>query len=105
MVQEYVSVLPFPYPPLPVRVWKDTLPKIKCPFCGTTFNVEKGAVKCPKCEVSYIVSDWNWESFLWGVGVGLILGLIISLGVYYFVFRPIVPIVRVAATFREILKV
>ena len=104
MVQEYVSALPPPYPPLLIRVWKDTVPRIRCPFCGSTFNVSKGTIKCPKCGTPYIVSDWNWESFLVGVGVGLILGLIISVGVYYFVFRPYVPLVRLAATFREALK-
>jgi len=104
MAQEYTSILPPPYPPLPIRVWKNTVPKIKCPFCGITFNVSKGTVKCPECGESYIVSEWNWESFLVGLAVGLLVGLIISIGVYYLVFRPYVPVVRVAATFKEILK-
>jgi len=103
-MQEYVSVLPPPYPPVPVRVWQDTVPKMTCPFCGTTFNVTKGMISCPKCGTSYLASEWNWESFLWGLAVGLLIGLIISVAVYYFVFRPYVPVVRLAATFREAMK-
>ena len=98
-------MLPFPYPPIPVRVWKDTLPQIKCPFCGISFKVSPGTVKCPKCDIPYAVFDWNWESFLIGLGLGLLIGFIISVATYYLVFQPYVPIVRVAATVREVLKV
>ena len=103
-MQEYVSVLPPPYPPLPVKVWENTIPQIKCPFCGTAFDVIKGMIECPKCAVSYLVAEWNWESFAVGLGVGLLIGLVISVGVYYFVLQPYMPVVRLAATFREILK-
>lgn len=104
-MEELTSLLPPPYPPLMIRVWKNTVPKIKCPFCGTTFNVSKGTVNCPKCGTSYIVGEWDWESFLWGLAVGLLVGLIISAGIYWFVLRPYVPLVRLAATFRELSKV
>ena len=104
MVQEYISVLPPPFPPIPVRVWKDTIPKMNCPLCRTTFNVRKGTVKCPKCEASYIFSEWNWQSFLVGLGSGLLIGFIISAGIYYFVLRPYAPVVRLAATFKEMIK-
>ena len=104
MVQQYISALPPPYPPLPIRVWKDTVPTIMCPLCGSTFNVSKGPVECPKCGTSYIVAEWSWESFLAGLAVGLLIGLILSVGIYYFVFRPYVPVVRLAATFREFFK-
>ena len=105
MVQEYISALPPPYPPIPVRVWKDTIPKMRCPFCGTTFNVSKGTVRCPSCKTNYLALEWDWQSFLIGLGVGLLIGFVISLGIYYFVLRPYVPLVRLTATLREIFEV
>ena len=104
-VNERMGVLPPPYPPLPVEIWQNEVPKMRCPFCGSTFDVSKGVVKCPGCETEYLALDWNWETFLIGLGVGLLVGLVISAGIYYFVLRPYVPAIRLATTFREILKV
>jgi len=103
-MEEYMSVLPPPYPPLPVRVWKDTYARMRCPFCRTIFTVKKGTVKCPKCGISYIVGEWDLNSFLIGVAVGLIIGFIITVGVYYVVLRPYIPLVRLGVTLREIFK-
>lgn len=99
-MKEYVSVLPPPYPPLPLRVWQNEVPRIRCPFCGSAFDVSRGVVECPECGVSYIVSEWSWDSFLMGLGVGLLIGLIISAGIYYYVLRPYVPLARLIATLR-----
>ena len=100
-MEEYISFLPPPYPPAPVRVWKDRVPKIKCPFCNTIFTVSPGTVECPRCGAAYLVSDWDWNSFLIGLGLGLIIGLVISAGIYWFVLRPYVPLARLVRTLGE----
>jgi len=103
-MEEYLSFLPPPAPPLPVRVWKDKIPRMRCLFCKTFFSVEKGAVKCPKCGASYIVGEWSWQSFFVGLALGLIIGLVISIAVYYFVIMPRMPLVQLAAALREFLR-
>lgn len=104
-IREYISVLPPPMPPVPVKVWKNETPIIKCPFCGTTFDVRPGTVKCPECGGSYMVFEWSWESFLIGLGVGLIVGFVISVAVYWFVIRPYTGALRLATTFAELLRI
>ena len=103
-MKEYVSLLPPPAPPIPVKTWESETPQMKCPVCGETFTVKQGLITCPKCNSQYIVSEWNWNSFIIGLGVGLLIGLIISIGIYYFVFRPYVPIVKLATTIGEIAR-
>lgn len=103
-MREHVSILPPPYPPVPVKVWEDRVPKIKCPFCGTIFMVDLGAVECPNCGASYIVSEWDWNSFIIGLALGIIIGLAIAVGFYYLVLKPYTPLVRLAATARELTK-
>lgn len=103
-MQQYLSLLPPPYPPLPIKVWESQWPELTfvCPFCKTTFNVAPGWVKCPHCGASFLVSEWNQTSFLVGMGVGLILGLLITAGVYYFVIKPLIPKAMLDALLRQI---
>lgn len=104
-MQEYFSILPPPAPPIPVKVWNTKVPSIKCPVCGTAFEIiSSGSVECPECGTSYLVGEWNWDSFLVGLGVGLLVGLVISVAVYYFVIRPYVPAIRIAQTIGALSK-
>jgi len=100
-VNERVGFLPPPAPPIAVRIWENGVPSIRCPFCGTVFRVSEGIVKCPTCNTTFMVSEWNWQSFLFGVAVGLLIGLVISAGAYYFIFRPYVPVGRLITTLAE----
>jgi uncharacterized Zn-finger protein len=103
-VQQYLSVLPPPYPPLPVKVWenKSQTPTLVCPICGTEFAVAPGDVKCPGCGSSFVVAEWNQASFLVGIGVGLLFGMLITAGVYYFVIKPVIPKAALDALLRSI---
>lgn len=91
-MQEYVTVLPPPYPPIPVRAWRDAVPRMRCPFCGTVFSVREGTVSCPKCGRSFIVARIDWQSFALGVLVGFIIGVVVTAAIFYFVILPRIPL-------------
>lgn len=103
-MEQYLTVLPPPYPPLPVKVWESQgqKPTMTCPFCGNPFEVTPGSVECPNCGASFVVMDWSNTSFLVGLGAGLLIGLLITAGVYYFVIKPIIPKAVLDALLRQI---
>ncbi len=97
-MDEFLSVLPPPAPPIPVRVWSDGKPRFKCVVCGSVVNIDKpGLIKCGKCGSEYLTAKFEWNSFLIGLAVGLLIGLIISVAAYYFVLRPYIPVARLAS--------